>query len=96
MTYLKCRWDEPRADIHGDWGCSWWFFELDPDGSVVRQVEVYDYGVRVRYDRDHLGDEFGKLGEGCLDEMYMPGAERLSANQFEVVWESVRSNGIAH
>lgn len=93
MTYLKARWDEHRADVHSAWGGSWWFFEFDDDGAINRQVEVYDSGVRLRYDREHLCDEFGGLGEGLLQDMDIPEAEVLSVEQFEVVWESAKFNG---
>jgi len=96
MTYLKARWDEARAGLYSVRGCSWWFFEFCPDGAINRQVEVYDSGVRLRYGRNHLGDEFGKLGEGRLQDMEIRAAEELSAEQFEVVWESVETNGRVH
>jgi hypothetical protein len=96
MIYIKARWDEPRADRYAVWGCSWWFFEIDQAGAINRQVEVYDSGVRLRYDRNHLSDEFGMLGEGRLQDMDIPGAEELTAEQFEAVWESVKSNGAGY
>jgi len=96
MIYRKCRWDEPRADPFTNWGCSWWYFEFGHDGTIHRQVEVYDNGVRLRYSLDHLGDEFGGLGEARLEQMDMPGAEDITAGQFEVVWGSVKSNGMIH
>ena len=90
MTYLKCRWDENRGDQYAGWGCSWWYFEFGPDGSITRQVEIYDNGVQLRYGLDHLWDSFGKLGEGRLQDMDMPGAEVVTAEEFEALWESVR------
>lgn len=93
MIYIKARWDEPRADLYSVWGCSWWYFEVSPDGYINRQVEVYDCGVRNRYDRDHLNDEFGGLGEKRLQYKDIPGREELTAEQFDTVWHSVKSNG---
>jgi hypothetical protein len=92
VKYRKCRWDEPRAEPYGAWGCSWWFFEFGPDGTLTRQVEVYDNGVRLRYGPDHLADKFGKRGAARLQDMEMPGAQVLTAEEFETVWESVKSN----
>jgi len=90
MTYVKCRWDECRADQYAVWGCSWWYFEFGPDGSITRQVEVFDSGVRLRYGPDHMEHSFGRLGEGRRRQMDMPGAEELTAEQFEAVWEASR------
>jgi hypothetical protein len=87
-THLKCRWEENRGDQHADWGCSWWYFEFGADGAIIRQVEIYDSGVRLRYGPDHLSDGFGKLGEGRLQDMDMPGAEVMTADEFEVLWNS--------
>ncbi|MDH6130201.1 hypothetical protein P3T39_007194, partial [Kitasatospora sp. GP82] len=33
MKWLRCYWDE--EDI-------WFYFELDPDGQVIRQVELQE------------------------------------------------------
>lgn len=92
MTYVKCRWDEGRGDRYDHWGGSWWYFEFGPDGAITRQIEVYDGGVQLRYGPDHMGDEFGKLGEGRRQDMDMPGAEELTADQFEAVWGSANLN----
>lgn len=96
MIYLKCHWNEPRAAPFGDWGCSWWFFEFGSDGAITRRVEVYDSGVRLRYGLDHLVDKFGWLEATRLEQLDMPGAEEITADQFKAMWESVKSNGQIH
>lgn len=92
MTYAKCRGGKSRGDRYAAWGCSWWYFEFGPDGTITRQVEVYDGGVRLRYGPDHLEDTFGRLGEGRRQDMDMLGAEELTADQFEAVWASANLN----
>lgn len=47
-TYVKRHWNEPRGDEHDAWGTSWWYFEVDDEGRVLRQIEQYDSGVRLR------------------------------------------------
>ena len=93
MTYLKCRWDETRGDPYVEWGCSWWYFEFQPDGYVARHVEVYDNGVRLRYSRDHLVDEHGKLAEGRREDWTMPDARPMTAEEFEAVWREATPSG---
>ncbi len=88
MTYVKCYWDEPRAEPYVAWGCSWWYLEFGPDGWITRQVEVYDTGPRLRYGPDHMEDAHGKLGEGRRQDMDMPGPVELTAAEFAAVWES--------
>ena len=88
MTYLKYRWNETRGDEHARWGGSWWYFEFGPDGYPVRQVEVYDGGVRLRYGPDRPEDEFGGLGCGRQQDMEPEGAETMTAEQFEKVWQA--------
>jgi hypothetical protein len=43
-TYVKRHWVELRGDEHNAWGTSWWYFEVDDNGGVLRQVELYDSG----------------------------------------------------
>ena len=86
MRYTKFRWDEDRGDQHAAWGGSWWYFETGVDGYVVRQVEVYDTGVRLRYGPGREDDEFGGLSQGHESELDRSADEELSAEQFEIVW----------
>ena len=87
MRYLKYRWDENRGDEHSDWGASWWYFEVDPDGSIIRQIEIYDLGVQLRYSRDHPEDELGGLASSRVDEFDRPADNELSAIEFNRDWE---------
>jgi hypothetical protein len=88
MTYVKCYWDETRADQYAGWGNSWWYFEFAPEGHVTRHVEVYDSGVRLRYGPDHMADSFGRLAEARRQDIQMPAPVELSAEQFEAAWAS--------
>ena len=86
MRYTKFRWDEDRGDQFAAWGGSWWYFETGPDGYVTRQVEVYDSGVRLRYDADHRDDEFGGLSQGHESKLDRSADQELSAAEFQAVW----------
>lgn len=60
MPFYRRRWNESRGDEYDDWGpATYYFWTLD--GVVEQQVEVYDSGVILAYDRYHLEDEFGQL-----------------------------------
>src|SRR5262245_59238204 len=62
MRYFKYRrcW-KPGDDGHPDMGDSWWYYEFGSNGTIIRQIILYDKGHRLRYDLDHLGDDYGEL-----------------------------------
>jgi len=83
--YLKKFWNEGRGDEYDSWGTSWWFFEVNEDGQVVRQAELYESGRLLRYSTAHVEDEFGALAEistDVSDTEYLP----MSQEEFEAVW----------
>jgi hypothetical protein len=84
-TYVKRYWNETRGDEHDAWGTSWWYFEVDSEGWVLRQVEQYDSGVRLSYSEEHEEDEFGMLAEKPLD-LSEPEYSMISPQEFESVW----------
>ena len=86
--YWKYRWDESRGDSHNDWGGSWWYFELSPDDFTIRQIEIYDSGVRLRYSVNHPDDEYGGLSVALMNGMDRPPDQVLTAEEFEAVWSS--------
>ncbi|HEY2588175.1 MAG TPA: hypothetical protein VGI81_20700 [Tepidisphaeraceae bacterium] len=63
MRYVKGYWNEGRGDAFDSWGRSWWYFETDDTGNVLRQVGSYENGIILRYDESHLDDEYGRLAE---------------------------------
>ncbi|MEU4604888.1 hypothetical protein AB0F43_18055 [Kribbella sp. NPDC023972] len=83
--YFRRRWNETRGDDHDDWGTSEWCFEVDDDGWVSRQIEVYDSGPTLRYDRAHVADEFGGLSEAPLPlDEFAP--HEIPRDAFELAW----------
>lgn len=88
MKYLKYRWNESPGTPRDNWGGSWWYFEIGPDGYPVRQVEEYDAGFRLRYGPDHSEDEFGTLSYGHELDMDRSADQVLSATEFEAVWST--------
>lgn len=92
MKYFKRLWDEDRGDAHADWGTSIWYFEVDEQWSVVRQLEAYANGRIHKYSSDHLEDEFGMLADQPLDpkEEYLP--FEITEEEFEREWSRPPSN----
>ncbi|WP_035374286.1 hypothetical protein [Pseudoduganella violaceinigra] len=85
LKHLKRHWNEGRGDEYESWGTSWWFFEVNVDGEVLKQAELYEVGRLLRYSAAHLEDEFGALAEASID---MSDAEytEISPEEFEAIW----------
>ena len=87
MRYFKRRWNESHTGQFGDWGCSNWYFEVDDNFWIVRQIEVYDGGRVLKYHHEHLEDRFGGLSDQPLDPIeFAPWG--ISSEEFERVWAS--------
>ena len=84
-SYIKRQWEEPRGDQYDVWGHSWWYFEVEEDGTVLRQIEQYDSGIVLKYSARHVQDDYGGLAEKPLDiEQF--GESFISAQEFESAW----------
>ena len=86
MKYFKRRWEECRADRHAAWGHSWWFFETDEDGTVLRQIEVYDSGPTMRYHDQNPEDSDGMLAAHRLQLAEFQGHE-ITQDEFLEKWK---------
>ncbi len=75
-NYIKRKWNETRGDEYDHWGNSIWYFEIDNNGNVKRQVEEYSIGIRIRYDTKFSSDRYGMLSDVELD---------LSDNEFKSI-----------
>jgi len=87
MRYFKGRWDEDRGDEFASWGASDWYFEVQADDTIVRQMEVYDAGVVLQYDQQHLEDDFGGLTDQAFDPVGFPCIE-ITREAFEAAWSA--------
>jgi hypothetical protein len=87
LRYYKRPWDQSRGDRYDAWGRSVWLFETDEVGNVLRRVELYDGGQRLRYDGNRLDDSYGGLSEKPLDLSDFAAFE-IDATEFEAVWSS--------
>lgn len=91
LTYLKRRWENTSAD-HPEWGHSWWFFEVDARGTVLRQIERYASGPTLRYNSERLEDEFGGLAERPIPPHEQASYEGIEREEFEAVWGGSRQS----
>ncbi|QGV79644.1 hypothetical protein [Streptomyces ficellus] len=94
-TWMRCHWDE---------GDTWFYFEVDSDGWVIRQVELEGpelipvaaasvaEGQRAR-DAGRLDEYDGRFGitaESPVSEWEGHDPEQLTFEEFEEVWGSAR------
>ena len=87
MRFYKGRWDEDRGDEFSGRGASDWYFEVQADETVTRQMEVYDSGVVLQYDHQHLDAEFGGLTDKAFDPFGFPCIE-IAREEFDAAWAS--------
>ena len=85
MIDLKRRWDENRGDKYSGWGGSWWFFETDQEGNVLRQIEAYDNGPKKKYCIEKPSDNDGMLAKHRLDLKEFE-TDEISQDEFEKQW----------
>ena len=96
MFYFKAPGRCLRQDfVAAEWGLCIRYMEVADDQYAVRQVEVFDNGNMLRYDRSHWCDDFGQLLGWRFSRKpkwaaAFPGAELIGPEQFEGVWRAAR------
>ncbi len=84
--YFKRPWDEATGDpLTENWGTSIYFFETNENGDVLRQLEVFEIGKRLKYTQEHLQDDYGGLAEVALEHEEFK-EYRISKDEFETAW----------
>ncbi len=97
MRYFKRPWDESRGDAYDAWGTSVWYLEVDAEGGVSRQLEVYENGTALKYDAEHLEDRYGGLSDATLEleeDGFLP--FEIQQAEFESTWASTRALNRKH
>ncbi len=87
MKYFKRYWNECRAlDNTSAWGWSWWFFETDDEGTVFRQVKMYESGHTLRFSQANPVGEYGAISDQPLD-MTDEGYFASTNKEFSSAWQ---------
>ncbi|HMG88803.1 MAG TPA: hypothetical protein VK589_02050 [Chryseolinea sp.] len=86
MNYYKRHWDETtEGELTRSWGKSIYYFETDLDHTVLRQIQVYENGMGLKYSDEFICDNYGGLSDQPLDvqdfEKY-----KIDKNDFEKAW----------
>lgn len=84
--YYKRNWEQTRGDEYGNWGKSIWYFEIDNEGYIKRQIEKYENGKKLKYDLKNIEDEFGGLADQSIDLEEFENFE-ITKDEFEEQWK---------
>ncbi len=83
---------EPAAS----WGRFTRYIQIGEDLRVVRQVDAFENGKLLCYDRGHWVDNFGMLGDARLNRNCKCGrwgqSEEIKADEFERVWNAAQAS----
>jgi hypothetical protein len=87
MKYYKWFWSVGLGGKFDEWGTSTYFLEIGVNAYTNRQIEVYENGNVLFYDRSHTWDEYGRLNDKPnyenLDEF------EITQDEFEKVWHTM-------
>jgi hypothetical protein len=78
------------------WGRFTRYLEIGEDLRAVRQVDVFEDGHMLCYDRVHWVDDFGMLGDAKINRNRKEGpwgkSEEIEPAEFERIWMAARSS----
>jgi hypothetical protein len=80
------------------WGTFTRYLEIGSDRYVTRQVDWFENGYALRYDREHYVDEFGMLGNLRYTgrwKRWWPQSESIEAGAFERIWADAAATAAA-
>jgi hypothetical protein len=91
MMYFEYRGAGSQHHIGYAWGPCRRLVEVHDDQSAVRQIDLYDNGLVLKYDRDHARDEYGMLIGFRFSRKQkwrkgFPSVRMMSKMEFDRVW----------
>ncbi|MFT6922990.1 MAG: hypothetical protein ACJA1C_001998 [Crocinitomicaceae bacterium] len=89
MQYFKYIWNEARGDQFDFFGKSVWYFEIDHDSYISRQLELYSTGLINKYSANHKEDQFGFLGYSHFDSKDFDEIVLIEGSEFENKWSNI-------
>ncbi|MDE3248836.1 MAG: hypothetical protein KGO82_09265 [Bacteroidota bacterium] len=90
--YLKKNWDETTGEpLTDEWGYSTYYFEVNEEYEVLRQVQVFANNKRLKYDYSYPGDTLGSLADQPLQIDEFEDCQ-ISQDLFESVWNKKSEN----
>jgi hypothetical protein len=94
--YNKSAPQKRRTGLPGEeWGCFVRYLEIGDDSYATRQVDVFENGHALRYDRSHYVDDYGMLADmrwSTRWSEWWPGGQEISPAQFGEVWRDAASS----
>ena len=82
--YFKREWDKTTGEEQtASWGKSVYYFETDLHFNILRQMQVFENGKTLKYDREYLDDKFGGLTESPLE---LDGFIEIACEEFAWLW----------
>ncbi|SCZ00825.1 MULTISPECIES: hypothetical protein [Flavobacterium] len=84
--YYKRHFDEIRFENSEKWGTCDYYFEIDQNGEILRQIEVYKNGKKLKYSKQFLEDEFGFLADQPIEVSEFKNFE-INKSDFEYQWQ---------
>src|SRR5436309_3438992 len=81
------------------WGRITSYLEIGHDQRAVRQLDVFENGNILRYDRLHNWDDYGvlvglKFSRKQKWAKFFPGAEMVAQEDFDRVWRAAERSNI--
>lgn len=65
--YFKRTFEEDRMEDGENWGQCIYYLETDDTGEILRQIEVYDNGMILKYSEEFPEDDFGFLADQPIE-----------------------------
>ena len=85
--YFKRYFREQRIVKSKNWGTCIYYFESNQEEEIIRQIEVYENGEKLKYSEEFIEDEYGFLADQRIDLIEFEGFI-INKDDFEYQWET--------